>query len=72
MTSVSGHVAAIYAPYLWPSSDGPRYVIGFVGSAAFSFAAIVLSWVMRFLLKRENRRARLELAEGQIINTYGY
>ncbi|KAH8894185.1 major facilitator superfamily protein [Thozetella sp. PMI_491] len=72
MTNVSSQIAAIYGPYFWPSSDGPRYTLGFSASAAFSFASMLLAWVMRYLLKRENVRIKEGLATGRTVNTYGY
>ena len=72
MTNVSAQIAAIYGPYLWPSTDGPRYVIGFSASAAFSLASMMLAWAMRLVLKRENQKLDQTLAGGQIVNTYGY
>lgn len=73
MTNVSAQIAQIYGAYFWPKSDGPRYVTGFAASAAFSLACVVLCWVMRALLKRENRRLRQvnEAGRGDI-NTYAY
>jgi len=72
MTNISAQIAAIYGPYLWPSSDGPRFTIGFSASAAFSLASLVLCWVMRLLLKRENDRVRHDITNGRVVNTYGY
>lgn len=42
--------------YLWPSSDEPRYVTAMASSAAFSFVAAVLAWVLRWMLIKENRK----------------
>lgn len=42
--------------YLWPSSDEPRYVTAMASSAAFSFIACVLAWVLRWMLVKENRK----------------
>ena len=72
MTNVSAQIAAIYGPYLWPSTDGPRYVIGFSASAAFSLASMMLAWAMRLVLKRENQMLDQTVVGGQIVNTYGY
>ncbi|KAJ4389029.1 hypothetical protein N0V93_006491 [Gnomoniopsis smithogilvyi] len=72
MTNVSAQIASIYGPYLWPDSDGPRFLIGFISSAAFSFMSLVLSWFMRILLKRENVRLKREAAQGKVVNTYAY
>lgn len=72
MTNVSAQIASIYGPYLWPSSDGPRFVIGFAASAAFSVLALLTAWVMRVLLVKENQKVKRELAKGSIVNMYGY
>lgn len=72
MTNVSAQIASIYGPYLWPDSDGPRFAIGFSASAAFSFMSLVLCWLMRVLLKRENRRLKRGAVSGAIVNTYAY
>lgn len=72
MTNVSAQIASIYGPYLWPDSDGPRFVIGFGASASFSFLSLVLCWLMRALLKRENRRLKQYAAPGEIVNSYAY
>ncbi|KAK6220173.1 MFS transporter [Colletotrichum tabaci] len=49
-------LAAVYTPYLWPSSDEPRYVLAMGTSAGFSIAAALLAWLLRFMLVRENKR----------------
>lgn len=72
MTNVSAQIASIYGPYLWPDSDGPRFVIGFSASAAFSLMSLVLCWLMRGLLKRENSRLKREAAQSKVLNTYAY
>ena len=51
----------VWTPYLWPSSDEPRYVIAMSSSAAFSAATAAGAWVMRCWLVRENRRLRSEV-----------
>ncbi|KAH7361564.1 major facilitator superfamily domain-containing protein [Plectosphaerella cucumerina] len=50
------NLSPIYTPYLWPSSDEPRYVTAMASSAAFSFIACVLAWVLRWMLVKENRK----------------
>ncbi|RYP22109.1 hypothetical protein DL765_001868 [Monosporascus sp. GIB2] len=51
-------IGQIYGPYLWPKSDGPRYLTGFCASATFSLFSLLRCWVMRFMLKRQNRRVQ--------------
>ncbi|KAK6064274.1 major facilitator superfamily transporter [Seiridium cupressi] len=73
MTNVSAQIAQVYGAYLWPKTDGPRYVIGFSTSAAFSVLSIIMCWLMKFMLKRENARLQRLRGAGQgDINTYGY
>jgi hypothetical protein len=73
MTNVSGQIAQVYGAYLWPKTDGPRYVIGFSASAAFSIMSIMMCWLMRSMLKRENAKLQQARGVGQgDINTYGY
>ncbi|KAK9770784.1 hypothetical protein SCAR479_12575 [Seiridium cardinale] len=73
MTNVSAQIAQVYGAYLWPKTDGPRYVIGFSASAAFSVMSIIMCWLMKFMLKRENARLQRLRGVGQgDINTYGY
>lgn len=72
MTNVSAQIASIYGPYLWPDSNGPRFVIGFGASAAFSFMSLVFCWFMRAMLKRENQRLKREAESGKVVNTYAY
>ncbi|KAF6842417.1 hypothetical protein CMUS01_03122 [Colletotrichum musicola] len=49
-------LSPIYTPYLWPSSDEPRYTIAMASSAAFSLTAAVLAWALRLMLVKENRK----------------
>lgn len=53
-----GNMSSIYMPYVWPSSDGPRYVPAWVASIAFSAGCVALAWTLKFVLKRQNRKMR--------------
>jgi hypothetical protein len=55
--------------YLWPKSDGPRYVTAMASSAGFSLATLIAAWVMRFVLMRSNRKLR---ADGNVTVFYAY
>ncbi|KAK8004061.1 hypothetical protein PG989_003780 [Apiospora arundinis] len=72
MLNVSVTLGYIYGPYLWPSSDGPRYAIGLCASAAFSVAAMALCWLMHVLLRRENMRMKRSAGADTVVNLYGY
>ncbi|KAF5013947.1 hypothetical protein FDECE_76 [Fusarium decemcellulare] len=60
----------IYTPYLWPSSDAPRYTIAMSSSAAFSAASALLAWLMRWMLIRENRKIRQSNNEERLFYAY--
>ncbi|CAH0023567.1 unnamed protein product [Clonostachys rhizophaga] len=70
MTNVGGQIGYIYGAYLWPSSDSPRYGIGFGASAGFALLSIVCAWIIRFMLVKENRKIRASSTEH--VNLYGY
>lgn len=48
----------IYSPYLYPKSDGPKYVTAMASNAAFASVTIACAWVLRFWLQRTNRKLR--------------
>jgi hypothetical protein len=46
----------IYTPYLYPKSDGPKYVIAMSSNASFAAATIVAAWALRIWLQQTNKR----------------
>ncbi|KAI1401872.1 major facilitator superfamily domain-containing protein [Hypoxylon fuscum] len=54
-------VSGVYSSYLYPNNAGPRFVLAFSVNAGMALVAIVASTVLRFVLRRENRR--LEMRE---------
>ena len=48
----------IYTPYLYPKSDGPKYVIAMSSNAAFAFATIAAAWALRAWLTVQNKRLK--------------
>lgn len=52
------NVSFIWTPYLWPSSDEPRYTIAMTSSAGFSVATAAGAWAMKFWLMRLNKNIR--------------
>ncbi|KAI1097953.1 putative MFS transporter [Jackrogersella minutella] len=69
-----GNTANIYGTYMYPSSDGPRYLAGGAATAGAALLVAVLSFVVRFVLTRENKKlaAREEFeSEGQPIDREG-
>ncbi|KAM0281995.1 hypothetical protein ACHAO9_010476 [Fusarium lateritium] len=70
LVNVTANLAYIYCAYLWPSSDGPQYMMGFSTMVAFAVASIMCAWAMRFCLKRDNRKI-LE-SENEAVALYAY
>lgn len=60
----------IYTPYLYPASDGPRYVMAMSANAAFVTAVIVLTWTMRAWLMVINKRMRREDPQTKLLYAY--
>merc|ERR1711977_331399 len=60
----------IWTPYLWPSSDEPRYVTAMSSSAAFSVATAAGAWVMKLWLIRENKKIRQSDNEATMFYAY--
>ncbi|KUJ22567.1 major facilitator superfamily transporter [Mollisia scopiformis] len=56
-----GNIAQIYSPYMYPSSDGPRYLSAMIANAIFCLACIVTTLFLRWCLMREN--VKLEVLE---------
>jgi len=58
MVNVVSMASFIYTPYLYPKSDGPKYVIAMSGNASFAFASIAAAWVLRAWLMVQNKRLK--------------
>lgn len=50
-----GNASQIWAPYLFPQSDGPRYLTAFATNSGFCVAAASMALFIKFALKRRNR-----------------
>ncbi|KAL1632174.1 hypothetical protein SLS56_003908 [Neofusicoccum ribis] len=73
IVNVVANASYIYTAYLYPDSDGPRYVIGMGSNAGFAFATIASAWALRVWLMRTNkkiREGRLEGYEGRTAYAY--
>ncbi|KAK7920152.1 MFS general substrate transporter [Apiospora marii] len=51
-----GNSANIYGPYMYPASQGPRYLPGGAGTAAVALVTALLALAVRVVLARENRK----------------
>ncbi|KAK7513842.1 MFS transporter [Phyllosticta citriasiana] len=56
IANMLGNASNIYAPYMYPSSDSPRYIAGGIATAAVSGVVAVLAICIRFWLAAENRK----------------
>ena len=52
----SAVLANVYTAYLWPKSDGPRYLMGLGSSAGFCALCIATAVVALLAFRRENRK----------------
>ncbi|KAK2028640.1 major facilitator superfamily transporter [Colletotrichum zoysiae] len=64
------NISFIWTPYLWPSSDEPRYAIAMSSSAAFSVATAALAWLAKIIVKRRNARLRASNDEATAFYVY--
>ncbi|KAM0368170.1 hypothetical protein ACHAPY_011530 [Fusarium culmorum] len=61
----------IWSPYFFPASDGPRYVMAMLLMMAFSVLSIVASLLIKFLLKKDNRKLLAEAEQsGRAVKLY--
>ncbi|KAM0701584.1 hypothetical protein Q7P35_010492 [Cladosporium inversicolor] len=60
------NAASIYGSYMYPSSDGPRYIPGSGANAAICLSIICLALVLRYVHKWENKK--LERAEQEAMS----
>lgn len=70
LVNVTANAAYIYCAYLWPESDGPRYLTGFASMCAFAFYSIACAWAMRFWLMALNKKMREEQDDNQVAYAY--
>ncbi|RKL19161.1 hypothetical protein BFJ68_g3436 [Fusarium oxysporum] len=60
----------IWTPYMWPSSDEPRYTMAMSSSAALSVATALGAWGMRLWLMQENKKIRQSENESTLYYAY--
>ncbi|KAL1619466.1 hypothetical protein SLS54_006745 [Diplodia seriata] len=59
-----------YIQYLWYDEDAPRYAVAMGSSAGFSFLCFACAWVMKFVLKRKNKKMRQTQDETMLFYAY--
>lgn len=56
MNNSVGNLALVWTPYLYPASDGPRYMTAWSVNLALTVVTIVSSGVLAFLLGKKNKK----------------
>ncbi|GAP88653.1 putative allantoate permease [Rosellinia necatrix] len=64
VANLVGNSANIYGSYMYPASDGPRYLPGGAATAGVSLLVGALALVARMVLQRENKRLAEREASG--------
>ncbi|KAL0261422.1 hypothetical protein SLS55_002852 [Diplodia seriata] len=73
VVNVVANASYIYTAYLYPESDGPRYLIGMGANAGFAAATVASAWAMRIWLVSTNKKiadGRVQGAEGRMAYAY--
>ncbi|KAH7064321.1 MFS transporter-like protein [Paraphoma chrysanthemicola] len=65
-----GNLSSVYTPYLWPSTDGPRYIKAWMAAIGFSAVAVLSTWAMRLTLQRKNKKLREEEPDTTVFYVY--
>jgi MFS family permease len=56
LVNTVGNFAQIYSPYLYPSTDGPRYLNAMIANSCFCLACALVTVLLRFFLVNENKK----------------
>jgi len=56
LVNTIGNFAQIYSPYMYPKSDGPRYLAAMCCNAAFCALCILATLLLRQCLVHENKK----------------
>ncbi|KAH8587879.1 major facilitator superfamily domain-containing protein [Bisporella sp. PMI_857] len=58
IVNVVANASYIYTAYLYPKSDGPKYLVAMGANSGFAFATIASAWVFRIWLMSANRKLK--------------
>ncbi|CAM1510879.1 Fc.00g083920.m01.CDS01 [Cosmosporella sp. VM-42] len=70
MVTMIMNISFIWTPYLWPTSDEPRYAIAMGSSAGFSIATAALAWLAKVIMVRRNKKLRASDDETTVFYVY--
>lgn len=65
IANMIGNTANIYGPYMYPSTDEPRYLAGGAATAAVAFSVAAMAVLIRIILKKQNKK----LSEREIMES---
>lgn len=64
MNNAIGNSALVWTPYLYPESDGPRYVTAWSVNLSLTVVCIISTVLLRILLSRDNKK--MDASEGDV------
>ncbi|CRK11183.1 hypothetical protein BN1708_010060 [Verticillium longisporum] len=71
IVNIMGHIGNIISPYFFIDSHAPRYTMAMILMMSFGACTIVLANVLKWLLRKENRKLLVESeAAGRVYNPY--
>jgi hypothetical protein len=70
IVNVVANASYIYTAYLYPESDGPKYLTAMASNAAFAFMCIASAWYLRIWLQRTNRKLKQGSGESSVFYAY--
>lgn len=56
--NMCANASYIYTPYLYPATDGPRYLPAMGANAGFAAGTVICAWILKFWLRAENKKLR--------------
>ncbi|PYI31208.1 hypothetical protein BP00DRAFT_495373 [Aspergillus indologenus CBS 114.80] len=65
VVNVVANASSVYTAYLYPRSDGPRYLVAMAANAAFGVLTVASAWALRGWLRRTNRAIREGRVSGE-------
>ncbi|SPO25305.1 related to putative tartrate transporter [Ustilago trichophora] len=65
-----GNASFAYTPFLYPKSDGPKYLTANIANSCFVVGSIVCTWILRFWLKRDNDKIKSANADAKLLYAY--
>lgn len=70
IVNVAANASYIYTAYLYPKSDGPKYLTAMASNSAFAFMTIACAWGLRVWLQATNAKLRRERPGESVMYAY--